>query len=76
MKKFLEVLQQQDGALCALQFAIVAGFTAFWVAWLLVSLKNHALADCPAGLATLLGAMLAAKVWKDIADYKATPPTP
>lgn len=75
MKKFLELLQQQDGAYCALQLAIVGGFSIFWVAWAIVSLKTHTVADCPAGLAGLLAAMLGAKVWKDYVDFK-QPPTP
>ena len=75
MKKFLEFFQQQDGAFCAMQLAIVGGFITFWVGWLIVVLKLHSLPDCPTGLAGLLSAMLAAKVWKDYVDYKGTPAT-
>jgi hypothetical protein len=74
MKRILEFLEQQDGALCALQLSIVAGFSIFWIAWMIVSFKNHTLSDCPTGLAALLSAMLAAKVWKDITDFKNQPP--
>ena len=74
MKKFLELFQQQDGAYCALQLAIVGGFIAFWVSWVMVSLKTHVVSDCPAGLAGLLASMLGAKVWKDYVDFK-QPPT-
>lgn len=76
MKKLLEFFQQQDGAYCALQAAIVGGFTVFWVAWAVVSFKTHTVADCPAGLAGLLAGMLGAKVWKDYVDFKTEPPTP
>jgi len=73
MKKLLEFFQQQDGSYCALQMAIVAGFTVFWVAWAIVSVYSKAIADCPAGLAGLLTGMLGAKVWKDYVDYKQPP---
>jgi hypothetical protein len=75
MKKLLELFQQQDGAYCALQLAIVGGFVTFWAAWAIISIKAHTVSDCPAGLAGLLAAMLGAKVWKDHVDFK-QPPTP
>jgi hypothetical protein len=73
MKKLLEFLQQQDGAFCALQYAIVGGFSTFWVCWTIISLKNNVCSDCPTGLGILLSAMLACKVWKDISDNKVPP---
>jgi len=76
MKKLLEFFEQQDGAYCVLQLAIIAGFSVFWAAWTVVSIHNKAISDCPAGLAGLLAGMLGAKVWKDYVDYKGTPPTP
>jgi hypothetical protein len=76
MRKLLELFQQQDGAYCALQLAIVGGFSIFWIAWAWVSIHNKAVVDCPAGLAGLLAAMLGAKVWKDYVDFKNQPPTP
>jgi len=75
MKRLLEFLQQQDGSYCALQAAIVGGFTIFWVAWAIVSLHTKAIAECPVGLAGLLAGMLGVKVWKDYVDFK-QPPTP
>jgi hypothetical protein len=76
MRKLLEIFQQQDGAYCALQMAIVGGFTLFWTVWGIVSLNTHAVAECPVGLAGLLAGMLGAKVWKDFVDFKNQPPTP
>lgn len=71
MNKWGEFFQQQDGAYCALQFAIVFGFVIFWLGWGFVAIKNGAVPDVPVGAGTLLGGMLASKVWKDMTDYKA-----
>lgn len=77
MKKFLELFQQQNGAYCALQLAIVLGFILFWGGWVYLVIATHAMVECPTGLGALLAAMLAAKVWKDSVDYKApADPTP
>ena len=71
MKKFLELLQQQDGGYCALQLAIVGGFSLFWITWVIISIKTHTIAECPSGILALLTAMLGAKVWKDYVDFHA-----
>lgn len=76
MKKFWELFQQQDGASCALQFAVVVGFVLFWGTWVYVSFYNKVVSEVPVGAGGLLAAMLAAKVWKDKVDNTVSPTLP
>lgn len=68
LSRFVEVLEQNDGALCALQLSIVLGNIVFWGAWAYVSVTKQVITEIPTGLGIFLAAGYTAKVWKDIAD--------
>ena len=70
LSRFVEVLEQNDGALCALQLSIVLGNIVFWGTWAYVSVTKQIVTEIPTGLGVFLAAGYAAKVWKDIADSR------
>lgn len=71
MKQFFtEMFQEDNGGYSMLRTLIIGCFVIVFSVWSYVSLSLKSMVDIPAGVVTLLMAMLTAKVWQKNFEQK------